>query len=173
MDEVKNVGQEIEETVEEVENFIVINDGRIDIPIRNQFGEQTGVFRFNPTDLNIVNRYNSAADKFSAIAKPLEDVDISPDGTSESSEGMKALNDAEDKMIELFDYVLNGDSRTAFFSTVHCFTPTDGTFYCGVVFDALGAFVEKKFEVETKKIDLRMKKYTHGYRTGQHRKGRK
>lgn len=169
MDEEKVVQQD---TVEEVENLIVINDGRIDIPIRNQFGEQTGVFRFNPTDLNIVNRYNEAAGKFKGITQPLEDVDISSDGTSDTAEGLEALNEAEDRMIELFDYVLNGDSRSAFFSKIHVFTPTDGTFYCGQVFDALGQFIEKKFEMETKKIDLRLKQHVHGYRTGRHKKGR-
>ena len=157
--------------VEDVENLIVIDDGRIDVPIKNQFGEQTGLFRFNPTDLQMVNRYNEASSKFAEIVKPLVDLDISPDGTAETESAMAALNEAEDRLIELFDYVLDSDSREAFFKKTHAFTPTDGTFYCGKVFDAIGAFIAKKFDAETKRVDLRLQKHVHGYRTGKHWKG--
>lgn len=185
MDENKNVmqfparpedqaeDQEIEnlKEPEEVENFIDIDDGKIEVKIRNQFGEVTGSFRFNPTDVKMVNRYNEAAEKLQDIVKPLIDFNINADGTGDGMEAVKVLNEAEDKLIDLFDYVLQGDSRSAFFAKTHAFSPMDGTFYCGKVFDGLGAFISKKFEAETKRAEIRLQQRTHGYRTGKHKKG--
>ena len=39
------------------ELVIKINDGRVKIPIKNQFGETLGSIVFAPTDTNIVDRY--------------------------------------------------------------------------------------------------------------------
>ena len=188
MDEIKNNGnitefhaeqkeqvedQEIEELKEpeDIENFIDIDDGKIEVKIRNQFGEVTGSFRFNPTDVKMVNRYNEAAERLQDIVKPLVNYNIGADGSGDGMDAVKALNEAEDQLIKLFDYVLDGDSRAAFFSHTHAFSPMDGTFYCGKVLDGLGAFISKKFEVETKKADIRLQQRVHGYRTGKHKKG--
>ena len=153
------------------ENVIEIDDGRIDIPIRNQFGETMGVFRFNPTDLNIVNRYNEAAENFEKIVKPLVDYDIDQNGEGSDDAAIKALNDAEDKMIDLLDYVLGGNSRDSFFREIHAFTPTNGKFFCETMYEAVGKFISKKFDAETKKVNVRLQQHTNGYKPGRRRKG--
>ena len=166
-------GEEVEEdNIPEVEDVIVINDGRINVKVKNEDGEPIGVFRFNPTDIQMVNRYNESVEKIAGIVKPLEKYDINPDGTGKTEEAMEALNEAEDRMIEVLDYVLGGDSRKAFFTQTHAFSPVNGTFYCGEVFEMLGQYLNMKFDAEIKKVDRRMQKHTHGYRTGKHRKGR-
>ena len=40
---------------------IIVDDGSVTVPIKNQDGELVGEFRFRPTDFNIVNRYNKVA----------------------------------------------------------------------------------------------------------------
>jgi len=157
-------------SVQDTENLIVIDDGRIDVPILNQFKETLGVFRFNPTDINIVNRYNESVDKFGEILKPLENYDISADGEGEG-DGVAALNYAEEKIIEVMDYVFDCDSKSSFFQKTHAFAVNGGRFYCETIFEAVGNFIGKKFETETKKMNARIKKYTHGYKTGKHAKG--
>lgn len=153
------------------DNLIVIDDGCIDVPIKNQFGETTGVFRFNPTDIGIVNRYNEAADQFENVIRPLVDANIDGNGEGADDESMKILNEAGNKMADLMDYVLNGNSREAFFSKTHIFTPVNGKFYCELVYDAVGKFIAKKFDAEIKRLNARIDKHTHGYRTGKHKKG--
>lgn len=152
---------------------ITIDDGSIDIPIQNQFGERIGVFRFNPADINIVNRYNEVADQFGEVVKPLIDANISPEGEGEDDESVQLLNEAGDKMADLMDYVLNGNSREAFFSKTHIFTPVGGMFYCEKVYEAIGTFISQKFATEVKRVNARMNQHIHGYRTGKHAKGRK
>lgn len=158
---------------ENVMPVITIDDGSIDIPIQNQFGEKIGVFRFNPADINIVNRYNEVADQFGEVVKPLIDANISPEGEGEDDESVRLLNEAGDKMTDLMDYVLNGNSREAFFSKTHIFTPVGGMFYCEKVYDAIGTFISQRFASEVKRVNSRMNQHIHGYRTGKHARGRK
>ena len=163
--------EEIRKDVEQMDDVIVVDDGRVDVPIKNQYGEVVGTFRFNPTDINIVNRYNEAAAKFEDIAKPLIDYDIDGNGEGKTKDAVEALNEAEDKMIELMDYVFDADSRESFFSKIHAFAPTNGKFYCEVVYTGIGNYISKKFDAETKAVSIRVDKYTHGYKTGKHAKG--
>ena len=158
-------------TQTEPEDILVVDDGYIRIPVYNQLKEQIGLFKFNPTDINIVNRYNEVAEKFGDVVKPLSDTSINETGEAADEESVAAINEAEERMIELFDYMLGTDSKEAFFSQVHVFTPSGGNFYCENVFKAIGVYLEKKFSTEIKKIDARLDKHIHGYRTGKHKRG--
>lgn len=172
MEELKNVNQVIDNVNNTVdEDVIVVDDGYKLITVQNSLGEVIGKFRFNPTDINIVNRYREISEQFNDVLKPLKDAEITAEGEAGDEQSVDLINEAEKRMIELMDYMLNCDSREAFFSKTHLFTPTDGNFYCQNVFDAVGQFISKKFDSEIKKISSRVDKHTHGYRTGKHRKG--
>ena len=159
----------------DAEETIVINDGRRKVTIRNQNGDVIGSFRFNPTDINIVNRYNESVSKFEDIVKPLANYDIKANGEGDGSEAVAALDDAEAKLIELMDYVLDGKFGQAFFGKTHAFAGVeiddDVKFYCEVAFDAVGQYISNKFDMETRKLERRLNKHTHGYKTGKHAKG--
>lgn len=157
--------------VPQEEEVIVVNDGRRRVRIQNQLGEDIGVFMFNPTDLNIINRYNEVADQFKDVVAPLKGASITAEGDAADEESIEILNAAENKMIELLDYVIGGDSRAAFFGKVQIFSPSDGSFYCENVLNALGQYISMKFDKEIHAINSRVEKHTHGYRTGKHRKG--
>ena len=159
MDEQKNL------KAEEFDGGISVESGKISVPIRNELGEQTGVLRFNPTDVKMVDRYNEVADKFSEVMAPLGE------NNDSDEDPMQLMNAAGDKIIELMDYILDGNSREAFFQHCHPFSPVNGKFYCERVFEAVGSFISKRFDVELKHLDARLEKHTHGYRTGKHKKG--
>ena len=55
-------------------NEIIIDDGSVKVPIRNKHGEQIVEFSFRPTDIGIVDRFNSVAAEFDKIVEPLEGV---------------------------------------------------------------------------------------------------
>ena len=159
MDEITNNQVEQNQT-EQQPLAIVLDDRKISVPVVNTLGEQIGVFRFDPTDIAMVDRYNEVAEKFTSALQNIE-----------SAGGIDELNKAGDKIIEFLDYVLGGNSREAFFSTVHPLSPQNGHFYCEQVFEVIGKFIEKTFEAENKKIDERIAAHTHGYRTGKHARG--
>lgn len=153
------------------EDVIRVEEGYKLIPIMNEINEQIGVFRFNPTDINIINRYNEIAPKFQEAIAPLAEAGVNEKGEGVDEDSIKILNEAEEKIIEMMDYFTNSDSRSAFFGRTHVFTPVNGNFYCGNVLNSIGQYIAKKFDKEVDAVNARMAKHTHGYRTGKHKKG--
>lgn len=139
---------------------IVVDDRKISVPVVNGSGEQIGVFAFDPTDVNMVTRYDEVSDKFAQALQGIE-----------KSGGLDALNAAGDQIVSFLDYVTGGNSREAFFSKIHPLSPQNGRFYCEQVFEVIGAFIRQSFEAEGAMIGKRVSDHTHGYRTGKHAKG--
>lgn len=158
-------------TAENMGNLFVVDDGYREIPVWNNLHEQIGTLRYNPTDLNIVNRYREIAGKFENITKAAIQANINPDGTGEDVESIDIINAAEKELTEALDFLLQSDSKRAFFSVVNPFTPIGGVFYCENVMEQLRVFISKLFDAELEKVNARVSKQTHGYRTGKHKKG--
>ena len=152
---------------------IVVDDGAVRVPIKNMMGEEVGVFYFNPTDMGIVKRFNEVAEKFNTVVEPLANININPDGTGETTTDITVLEEAENRLFELVNYLFNADVATAFFGKVNPFSPVGGKFYAENVLNAVANYISAKFEAETKKINERVLKYTHGYKTGKHKGGKK
>lgn len=154
---------------------IVVDDGSERVSIVNKRGEEIGVFFFSPTDTGIIERYAEMVDGFDKIVEPLTSVNIAPDGTAaeDSPEEMDALHEAERRLYEACDKLFAGNFSEAFFGKMHPFSPINGHFYVENALNAVGAFISSRFGRETQKINARVERYTHGYRTGKHSKGRK
>ena len=159
---------------EEVKSLdIVVDDGSVAVPIKNTLGDVIGQFRFRPTDFNIVKRFNEVSEKFGDVVKPLMDANIDNSGEGEDEESMRLLDEAEKNLFDLVDYLFDGNAAEAFFGKMHAFSPVDGKFYCENVLTAVGNFISAKFDAEINQISARVDKYTHGYRTGKHKDGKK
>lgn len=147
---------------------IVIDDGYQRVPIKNLSGEEIGEFYFNPTDIGIIQRYNETMAKFDEIVAPLENVDISEDGTADNEDmaAVEAINEAEKRLFEACDYIFNGSMSKAFFGRVHPFSPINGVFYCETALSKVGAFISAQFEQETEKVNQRLNQYVSKYGKG-------
>lgn len=156
---------------------IVVDEGSKKIPICNKFGDEIGVFYFNPTDMGIIDRYNKVVGEFDQITEPLENVEIPNDGAMEENNeaGIEAMREAQRRLYEACDYLFGGNFAEAFFGKVHPFSPVNGRFYCENALEAVGNFLIQQFGQETAKVNDRTAKYTHGYaaRTGKHKDGKK
>lgn len=158
---------------------IVIDDGTVEEVIYNTFGDEIGRFRFRPTDMEIVNRYDEVVDRFDEILKPLENTGINPDGTADEEsgeDGVATLNKVRDALFEQFNYIFDTDWATAFFKTRSPFAIINGDFYCGNVMDVIGRYIANAFDIEVKKVNRKYDRYTkqyHGQRTGKHKNGGK
>lgn len=177
MSEIKNIDdfkdKALEdEVLEENDGLeIVVDDGSITVPIKNTNGELIGEFRFRPTDFNIVARYNKVAKEFENVVKPLIDANIDANGEGEDEASIRILNEAQDKLFELVDYMFDGNMAEAFFGKMNAFSPVGGKFYCENALNSVGEFISRKFDAEINKISTRVQKYTHGYKTGKHKNG--
>ena len=142
---------------------ITVDDGYQRIPITNKFGDEVGVFYFNPTDIGIIERYNKMVGSFDAITAPLEALTEDSEADDEVSQDKKeeAIREATKRLNAAVNELFAADMAGAFFGKVNPFSPVDGHFYCEQVIQAVGAFISQQFEVETNKMNARIAKYTN------------
>ena len=159
------------------QNFtgIVVDDGSVRESILNKHGEEIGVFYFRPTDVGMIDRYNKMAADFDKITAPLENVNINPDGSVDEKNRaeMAAMEEAVKRLYDACNYLFDGNFSEAFFGKMHPFSPVNGRFYCENALDAVGKYISRQFDREVTKVNNRVNRYTHRYRTGKHKDGKK
>ena len=150
---------------------IVVDDGFVHVPMLNKYGDKIGEFAFQPTDVDIVNRFNESLDKFDEVMAPIVEMAEkgSAQGEGEGAEdeaddaSMAAFNEARDRLFKLCDYIFNVETGNSLFGRMHPFSMVDGRFYCEGVFESLGEFLKAQYGEETKKVNARLSKYTERY----------
>ena len=165
------------EEIKNNQNFtgIVVDDGSVRESIRNKHGEEIGVFYFRPTDVGIIDRYNKIAADFEKITAPLENVSINPDGTVDEKDEAEraAMQEATKRLYDACNFLFDGNFAEAFFGSMHPFSLVNGRFYCENALDAVGKYISRQFDREVAKVNNRVSRYTHGYKTGKHKDGKK
>lgn len=148
---------------EKIMNFaITVDDGSRRVPILNMDGEEIGAFRFHPTDIGIIDRYNRMAEQFDAITEPLEGLNLAEDGSADltAPEVVGALGEAERRLYEAVNGLFGSDGAAeAFFGTMHPFSPVNGEFYATQVLQRVGEFIGAQFATETKQMSKKARKY--------------
>ena len=144
-------------------NFaITVDDGSRRVPILNMDGEEIGAFRFHPTDIGIIDRYNHMAEQFDAITEPLEGLNVPENGQMDVTDPAlsAALSEAEKRLYAAVDGLFGSeDAAAAFFGKMHPFSPVNGEFYATQVLQKVGAFIGAQFDTETKAMSQKAKKY--------------
>ena len=140
-------------------NFaITVDDGSRRVPILNIDDEEIGAFRFHPTDLGIVERYNRLADSFDAITAPMDALGEVSDLTDPKV--VEALVEAKQRLYAAVNELFGSDDAAeAFFGKMNPFSPVNGDFYATQVLGKVGEFIGGQFEVETKAMSKKAKKY--------------
>ncbi len=148
---------------EKIMNFaITVDDGSRRVPILNMDGEEIGAFRFHPTDIGIIVRYNRMAEQFDKITEPLEGLDLSEGGEMDVTDPKltAALGEAQGRLYEAVNKLFASDGAAeAFFGTMHPFSPVNGEFYATQVLQKVGAFIGAQFDTETKAMSKKARKY--------------
>lgn len=167
-----------DKTMNSTENVttLCVDDGLERIVINNKFGDELGVFYFRPADTGIIDRYNTAQTMIEKAVEPLQrhELEVEGDDTEATAAAiLSALNAAKVELYKAFDYLFDANVAEAFFTKVNPFTLTGGRFFCEVVLEAVGGFISQRIGTEVNKLNTRVQKYTHGYRTGKHKNGKK
>lgn len=130
---------------------IIVDDGLKSYDIVNKHGDVIGVFKFNPADFGIIKRYEEVQKRYEALEIPEK-------GASEQ------MTEIADMLIKEMDYLINGDSREAFFATTFPLTPlATGEFYIENCLNALAKVIEMELGERIKKVKSRTSKYTAKY----------
>ena len=144
-------------------NFaITVDDGSRRVPILNMDGEEIGAFRFHPTDIGIIDRFNRMAEQFDAITKPLEGLEVPEGGEMEviNPKLAAALSEAQGLLYEAVNGLFASDGAAeTFFGTMHPFSPVNGEFYATQVLQRVGEFIGAQFATETKAMSKKARKY--------------
>ena len=144
-------------------NFaITVDDGSRRVPILNMDGEEIGAFRFHPTDIGIIDRYNRMAEQFDTITEPLDGLTVPENGEMDVTDPnlTAALGEAQGRLYEAVNKLFASDGAAeAFFGTMHPFSPVNGEFYATQVLQKVGAFIGAQFDTETKAMSKKARKY--------------
>ncbi|MBR2797513.1 MAG: hypothetical protein IKE17_15635 [Clostridia bacterium] len=141
---------------------ITVDDGARRVPILNMDGEEIGSFRFHPTDIGIIERYNRLAEQFDAISEPLEGLSVPEGGEMDLTDPklVAALTEAESRLNAAVNKLFGSDGAAeAFFGRMHPFSPVNGEFYATQVLQKVGAFIGAQFDTETRAMSKKAKKY--------------
>lgn len=134
-------------------NRIVIDDGRKEYVIENKLGEELGRFSLNPSDTNIVKRYDEVAEDFARLDNILDGEDVA-----------KAIKEGEAFITEKINYILGYNASESFFKIMGGLTPlASGKFYVEEVLEAIGGVISSETNARVKKLNARLSKYTSKY----------
>lgn len=132
---------------------IKIDDGSKTYEIVNQDDKVLGTFTFNPSDTDIIARYDGVV---AEIEKWAED---------ETPPTPEKFVQMQNGLIDKMDELVRADTRSSFFSICGAFTPmANGKFFAQIVLEAIGAVIEKETKKRMKKVDAHINKYLEGYK---------
>lgn len=136
----------------ENKNVIIIDDGSKTYDIKNKSGKLIGKYTFNPSDTNIVARYNEAIKRIEAIKTT---------DYPETSDGLSKLGDDIKKEI---DYIIGYDS-CPFFEITGTMSPlVTGELFFENVLGAIGKVIEIEMGKRVEKVRFKARKYSGKYR---------
>lgn len=133
---------------------IKINDGTKEYEIVNQNDKVLGVFRFNPADTNIIEKYNDVVEGLKEVVGKL--------GTGDDME--QVVREANKGISEKLDILFGEDTSKTFFSITGPLSPlANGQLFVENILEAIGAVIEKEIHVRLKKVREHMDSYTEKY----------
>lgn len=134
---------------------IRVNTGSILIHIEDTDGERIGEFKFNPSDVGILDRYEKVVDFFNTVKIP---DDISDEQRAE--EARKLNSDIAQQM----NYLLGYDVAEKVFSRCGALALTDsGSFFFENILDGVGGLIEKTTKKRIEKKLAKVRKATAKY----------
>lgn len=124
---------------------LTINTGDVTYQIVNEVGEEIGVIRFNPADVDIVKRFEQMQENLRALKFPEKFT-------------VESLYEFTDRIKEQFDFLLNRKVSGEIFKVCNPLTvmADGGYFYAGVmesITEIITTEIKKRREQSAKKID--------------------
>lgn len=138
-------------------NEIIIDDGLKTYDIKSKNGRLLGQFSFNPSDTNIVHRYNSSIKIFEEIYEDFKNL-------SDSEFNEENVKRIDERAFECIDNLFNSDIASNFFNVMGPFSPLpSGQLYIENVLDVIGKVIAEETGERVSKINKRIKKHTAKY----------
>lgn len=138
------------------QNIISVDDGLKTYTIQNKEGKELGTFSFNPSDTNIIKRYEE-------VISDLGKLEMMESKNTEESDA-ECLKRMESIVSEKIDYLLNADAAKDFFQIMGPFSPlASGQFFVESVLDAIGKAIQAETGQRVEKMNVKIQKHTAKY----------
>lgn len=137
-----------------------IDDGTKEITIVNKYQQQICQIHFRPSDMALVKRYNEVKDRIEDIVKPLTELNITADGKAVEENDWAVLNEAEQKLIEMLNYILDSEDAGKIFEKRSAFSAVGGTFFMNHVLDVISKVISDGIEKEVEDLKKTTAQYT-------------
>lgn len=138
-------------------NDIVIDDGSRIYNIKNKRGEVIGRFKFVPSDMGIIERYEHTISVFEGLQTKLSE-------EKDDADIKQIKIEAEAEIKKEIDYLFKANVSGSFFEITSPFTPLDsGEFFVENVIYAVRSVIEKETGKRLGKAKSRASKYTQKY----------
>ena len=132
-------------------NVIKIDDGFKTYDIVNQDDKLLGQFSFNPSDTDIVKRYNKAVNDFQTVFEEIGNI-------KDESNIEEVLAKLDEKTAMFIDSIFNANVSKNFFSIMGPFSPlASGQFFVESVIEAIGQAIQAETGERVNKISCYFK----------------
>lgn len=147
---------------------IELDDGFVEIEIKNQFGEHIGTVKINPGDINIIEREERAEAEIKRIISEVQDTAADYEADDEDIE--ERLIQLDSKIKEQIDFIFDYSVSETVFKNQHCMAVSGGKFYIERLLEAFEPVIANIVEKETAESEKRMAKYLKKYTPQDHKK---
>ena len=138
-------------------NKITINTGFKTYDLVNEKDELLGQISFNPSDVNITQRYKK-------VVEELEKMDISEKPSSETEDLIESIRKADEIIYEKINYLTNADIAETLFSIMGPFSPMPtGQYFVEYIMEVIGNIITQETGARVKKMKQRIQKHTKKY----------
>ena len=140
---------------------IIIDDGFKTYELVNKDKKVLGVIAFNPSDVNITQRYKK-------VVEDLEKMDIAVKierETGDATEDIIKAIDHEDKFVyEKMDYLMNAPVAETLFSIMGPYSlMASGQYFIEYIMEVIGNIIYEETGARVKKMSKRIQKHTKKY----------
>lgn len=138
-------------------NKITINTGFKTYDLVNEKDELLGQISFNPSDVNITQRYKKVVDD-------LEKMDVSEKPSNEADDLIESIRKVDEIIYEKINYLTNADIAATLFSIMGPFSPMPtGQYFVEYIMEVIGNIITQETGARVKKMNKRIQKHTKKY----------
>lgn len=136
---------------------IFVDDGVVEIAIKNKRNTVIARLVFNPGDTGIAKRYGE-------VIKALNEISLPTDSNISNEEAIEKIVEIDNAIAAQFNTLLGHDTKEELFST---YTPTtalkNGDFFAEMLIEQIGNIIEKESNIRLEAKKAKIRKATAKY----------
>ena len=146
-------------------DIILHKDVYEEIRIKDHTGKVLSAFSFNPSDADLVERYNEFSVEFEKLAKEIVEYETKNTGKKDIEKTNEQLKKINAVICKEMDKFLNADAAQNIFSVMGPLSPLpSGDYYFTFILEQILKKIENATGARMQIIDMKIKKHTEKYR---------